>query len=255
MSDDHSDGPVSIAGGPIAALLAAGLLGRVRDDVGSTNVALVLAGIVVLAALAGRTAGVVTAFTAAVSFNYFHTAPYHSMRISGGRDVVTVVLLAVLGLFVSEIGAWRRRNGATAQHVVRMAHSLETVAELVATGADADDVFAAVRTTLTATLGLSDCRFEPAGQRGTAAVDMPVLPRSGALVGASMRVGIGGFELPLGGAALEVAAGGGVLGHIVMVPDARHGSALEDRRAAIALADLYALALAAARAEKALTSR
>src|SRR3954468_11922920 len=110
MSQQHSDGPVSIAGGPIAALAAAGLLSRFRDDVGSTNVALVLAGIVVLAGLAGRTAGIVTALTAAVSFNFFHTAPLHSLRISGGRDIVTVVLLAALGLFVAEIGAWRRRN-------------------------------------------------------------------------------------------------------------------------------------------------
>lgn len=245
MSEQHSDGVVSIAGGPIAAVFVAGMFGRFRDDIGATNVALVLAGVVVLAALAGRTAGIVTALTAAMSFNFFHTEPYHSLRIDGSRDVVTVVLLAVLGLFVAEIGAWRRRNTTALQHVASTAHALESAVQQVAAGEPSDAVFETVRATLVETLGLSECRFEAVG-RGTAPT-VVVLPRTGALVGTSMRIGIGGFELPVTGAAIAVAGGGTTFGHIVMIPDSRHGSTLNDRRAAVALADLYALALTAPR--------
>lgn len=248
----HSDGPISIAGGPIAALLAAGLLGGVRDDVGSTNVALLLAGIVVLAALAGRTAGIVTALTAAMAFNYFHTVPYRSLRISGGRDIATVILLAALGLIVSEIGAWRRRNTATTHRLLETAHALEHAAALTAGGAGSEEVFAVVRNALTASLGLRECRFEPAtaGSASTMVTDpITVLPRTGALVGQTMRMGRYGFELPSSGAALEVVHNGTILGRIIIVPDAHQGSALEDRRAAIALADLYAVALGQAAAD------
>ena len=59
------EGSFAVALGPLVAALAAGLLSASRDDVGVTNVALVLAMIVVAAALAGRMAGIVTALTAA----------------------------------------------------------------------------------------------------------------------------------------------------------------------------------------------
>lgn len=245
MSEQHSDGPVSIAGGPIAALFAAGLLGRFRDDVGATNVALVLAGIVVLAALAGRTAGIVTALTAAMSFNFFHTEPIHSLRISGGRDIVTVVLLAVLGLFVSEIGAWLRRSSLSAHHATRTAHDLESTVGLVACRAPADVVLSAVRATMIETMSLAECTFE-AGAR-SAEGGPSILPRSGALVGSSMHLAVGGFTLPVEGAALAVAANGTTFGHLILIPDVRHGSTIDDRRAAVALADLYALSLVAER--------
>jgi hypothetical protein len=232
------DGAVSIAVGPIAALAAAGLLGGVRGDVGATNVALVLAGIVIVAAMAGRTAGFATAITAAMSFNFFHTAPYHSLRIDGGRDVGTVILLAVLGLMVSEVSRWRRRDSANARRLQDTAHRLEQTTALLAGGATADDVFAAVRTTMIEMLGLSDCRYEPG------ATSMRVIPRSGALVAASMHIAVGGFELPADGAAIAVSDGTGrPRGYLVLMPGPRHGSNLETRRAAIALADLYAIAL------------
>ncbi|MCU1395557.1 MAG: histidine kinase [Ilumatobacteraceae bacterium] len=240
----HSEATVSIAAGPIAALLAAGLLGRVRSDVGSTNVAVVLATIVVIAALAGRITGIVTAMTAAVSYNYFHTAPYHSLRINGGRDILTVVLLAVLGLIVSELSAWRRRNTVNARRLQESAHSLEDVVGMIATGADAGEVRSVVEATLTEALGLRECRFEPLDRQSPVS-SRYVLPRSGSLVSPSMHVGIGGFELPESGAAIEVVNGTNVFGHLVLVPDSRHGSNLESRRAAIALADLLGLAMAA----------
>ena len=60
-------------------------------------------------AFVGRMSGILTAVTAAMAFNYFHTEPFHSLRINGAQAIVTVLLLALLGLVMSEISAWRRR--------------------------------------------------------------------------------------------------------------------------------------------------
>ena len=83
---------------------------RARDQVGASNVGIGLAIIVAGAAIFSRRAGLVTAVVAAMSFNYFHAKPYHSLRIHEPRDVAIVALLAVLGLVISDITAWRRRH-------------------------------------------------------------------------------------------------------------------------------------------------
>lgn len=233
------DGSIAVAAGPITALLAAGLLGNVRGDVGSTNVALVLAGVVVIAALTGRTAGLLTAITAAVGYNFFHTVPYHSFRISSGRDVVTVVLLCVIGVIVSEIGAWRRRAQSAAKRRLRGSQTLEETSAMLANGAAPEKCWLAIRAMLIETLGLADCRFEPGVVES---VDR--LPRSGSLASSSMRFGRHGFELPETGAAIEVAFRDHVFGSIVLVPKSDAGTTIDARQVAVALADQYAVALA-----------
>ena len=237
-TESSSVGNLAIALGPIAALLVAGLLARFRDSVGATNVALILAMVVVAAALAGRTAGFVTAITAAVVFNYFHTKPFHSLRIDGARDVTTVVLLALIGFVVSEIGAWRRRMHSSAVKRLHGVRALETVAAMIAGDRPSGEIWETIHQILIDELHLSDCRFEAAG-----AGSMPVLPRSGALVGPTMHLLPHGFTLPVGGIQIEVEARGESFGSIVLVPDARFGSSHDARAVAIALADQFALAL------------
>ena len=91
--------------GPMAAFFVAALLVVARDDIGTTNVALLIALVVVVAATADRAAGVATALVASLAYNFFHTEPYQSLRMSDGQDILTVVLLIVIGLVVSEISA------------------------------------------------------------------------------------------------------------------------------------------------------
>ena len=103
--------------GPIAAFVVGAATSSVRDQVGASNVGISLAIIVVLAALAGRGAALATAATAALTFNFFHTEPYHSLRIDSSKDVTIVALLAGLGLVVSDISAWiRRRDTISFRH-------------------------------------------------------------------------------------------------------------------------------------------
>jgi Domain of unknown function (DUF4118) len=231
-------GNIAIAVGPIVALGTAGLLARFRDTAGATNVALVLAIIVVLAALAGRTAGFATAITAAMGYNYFHTQPYNSLRIHAARDVVTVGLLVLIGVVVSEIGAWRRRARRLSTLRLTAGQALEKSAALLATGGSVEDMWTLIRDVLMIELHLVDCRYE-----STNTSALPTLPRSGSIVAQSMHLKRYGFALPSGGVAIPVAARGQKLGLIVLVPDDRFGSSHDARALAIALADQYAMAL------------
>jgi K+-sensing histidine kinase KdpD len=237
--DTRHEGSLALALGPVLVAFTAGVLAEVRDELGVTNIALILAAIVSVTALAGRLAGVVTGFTAAVAFNFFQTVPYHSLRIDGVRDVVTVCLLAALGLVMGEFGAWRRRAQAVSNRSVRDARTLETTSAMLAAGCSAADLWQAIHDNLVALFGLVDCRFEPGS-----ATTVPVLARTGSLVAPSMQITREGFALPAGGVALAVVASGSTRGHIVLVPGEPTGSTLESRRMAVALADQLAVALA-----------
>jgi hypothetical protein len=232
-------GRVALAIGPAVALASAGLLELVRDDFGVANVALVLSFVVVLASLAGRAAGIVTAIAAAAGYNFFHTKPYHSLRISSGRDIATVALLVLIGAVVSEMGAWRRRAQAASERRLHGARALEVVAAQLAEHASAEDVWQSVHAALRETLALAECRYETGPDPSR-----PVLPRSGALIGKAMRFTSTGFELPDTGVAIAVRYAGKTFGHIVAVPRQGAGSQRETRQVAVALADEYAVALA-----------
>ena len=229
---------VAIVIGPAAAVAAGGLLENVRDDVGATNIALILATIVVLAAIAGRTAGVVTALFAAASFNFFHTQPYHSLRIHDAQDVVTVVLLVVIGLVTSALGNWRREVGATARRRLHGERSLVIVAERLAAGDSPDDLWPLIRDDLVRELRLGDCRYEP---RPTTV--LPAVGRTGSLPSTALRLGPDGFDLPPAGVVIDVSGRGRSFGQIVLVPAEHSPSQREQRRIAVALADLFAVAL------------
>ncbi len=50
------------------------------------------------------------ALVAALAFDYFLTRPYGSFRITGHADLVTGILLLVVGLAVGELAARGRRH-------------------------------------------------------------------------------------------------------------------------------------------------
>lgn len=220
--------------GPIAV---AGALVGVRGRVSVADVALALVLVVLLAAqVGGRQSGIVAAVVATASLDFFHTRPYLSLKVGRGEDLITVGLLLVVGVVVGGLAAGQGRERATAasnrQEVIR----LHRVAEFVASGADADDVRLSVQAEIAATLTLAACTFEgqPAGGGG-----LPRLERSGAVVGRN-RFAIGhngSFELPAEGVELVVVGRGAELGRFVCIPTKGEGVALEQRLAAITLAD------------------
>src|SRR4249920_227122 len=87
--------------GPLLAIGVAWATDTVRGDMSIANAALALAFVCVAAALVNPVAGFLTSAVAALALNYFHTTPVHSLRMTEGDEIVTVVLLVLLGAAVS----------------------------------------------------------------------------------------------------------------------------------------------------------
>src|SRR4051794_32581696 len=111
MEDARTQSELFTAVGVSSVMATAGLLASVAGGISQVNVALVLAILVPAAAAAGgRMAGASTGVAAALAYNFFHTEPRHSLRIDHPRDVLTVVLLAVIGLVVGELARRHHRS-------------------------------------------------------------------------------------------------------------------------------------------------
>jgi hypothetical protein len=217
----------------------AGALVVVRDVIDNTNVALILVIFVVAAAsVGGRLAGVTAAVVAALSFNFFHTQPYLTLRIRDQDDVITVVLLLVVGLVVGELALWRRRSRTEAVVQAAGAHRLETVVADVAADSPIEETWRKVQDALVSELGAQSARFSP----GAGAPDLPLLTRSGRVVPSLSKWTGNGFALPEL-LCIPVVSGTGVLGHVEIEGSPGRGVSLDERRVAIALLDAFAIAL------------
>ena len=95
------DDRLVVAGLGVAALgplVVASLLVIVRDHMARSNAALVFVIVVVLAAaLGGRWAGFTAAVVSAMSYDFFLTRPYGSLKIDDAEDIVATVLLLAVG--------------------------------------------------------------------------------------------------------------------------------------------------------------
>jgi len=228
--------------GAFAAIGIAGLLVPLRSTIDNTNVALVLVLVIVAAAsFGGRAAGVTTSIVAALAFNFFHTQPYYSLRISDRSDITTTVLLVVVGLAVGEIAVLSHRHEVVADEHATGARHLERVAGLVASGASEAEVWDALRAGLVAELGLASCRFDP----GMGLSHLPRIERDGRLLEGDRYFTGRGFALPVDGAEILVERQGRTLGRLVLEPAGRRAVSRDQRRVAIALADELAIVLGA----------
>jgi K+-sensing histidine kinase KdpD len=95
------------------ALCAA--LSDFRDSIANTNAALVLVLLIVAASATGiRAAGIGAALSGAMWFDFFLAAPFDQFAIHSRGDIETAVLLVLVGIAVSEISLWGRRQQARA---------------------------------------------------------------------------------------------------------------------------------------------
>ena len=126
---------------PIA--LAAALM-PLRGRISITNVALLMVVAVAPVAFGSRVAGSVAALSAALAFDFFWTPPFFHLNTYYVQDVVgTAVYLAVV-IVVGELFSQNRRHRTKAEELASEQAALRRVATLVAKGAPADKVFAAV---------------------------------------------------------------------------------------------------------------
>lgn len=231
---------VSLAG--LLPIVVAGLLVPLRDDLVSTNLALLLVVTVVAgAAIGGRAGGAVAAVTAAVSFDFFLTQPYLSLHIESADEIETTLLLLVVGVLVGQLAVMSRRHLEEAEQGRSEIARLRRLAELVARGEDGADVLLAAQAELTALLDLEACRFEA----GLPDRSRPSLERTGAISGArEWRFVRGDFALPAQGVDLPVLSHGRTVGRFVLTPRTDTGASLEERVVAVAIADLVGSVLA-----------
>ncbi|MBK9180340.1 MAG: DUF4118 domain-containing protein [Acidimicrobiales bacterium] len=228
--------------GALAAVVLAGALVPLRDDLDSAAFALVLVVVVVGAAsLGGRLAGALTSLAAALAFNFFFTQPYGTLRVHAGDDVVTIVLLFVVGVMVGELSLLRERAVVRMRAQSEGLRDVHRAAELAAGGSSAADVWAEVQPALVHLLHLAVCRFEPADDEG---YPLPRLDHRGRIEGTVHTHTPAGFEIPPSGVELAMDYRGRHLGRLVLVPQPGHGASLEQRKAAVAVADQLAAALA-----------
>ena len=227
--------------GAMAAIGTAALMSPLRDtSFGNTNAALILVVVIAAAAsLGGRGAGALCALSAALSYNFFMTRPYQSLHINDPKDIITVVLLVVVGLVVGEFARSRGANVGRIRRHSECAHRLERVATLLASDAGFDQLCSEVCAELEAELDLENAHFESDVTTGR-----PVMERSGWVPATVHRHRGDGFELPPGGVDVPVSFAGARLGTLVLVPKDEVGVPLDQRRVAVALADLLASALA-----------
>lgn len=102
---------LAAAGGAVGAVVVALALVPVRSAVGPASVALAVVLVIVgAAAYGGRVAAALASAAAALSFNFLHAAPLYSFHLRNTEDVVTSVLMVLVGIAVGEVAVRRFRT-------------------------------------------------------------------------------------------------------------------------------------------------
>jgi K+-sensing histidine kinase KdpD len=233
---------LAVLAGLVCPLALAALLVPFRASFPNTDAALALILVVVAVAASGyRTAGFLAAISAAGWFDFFLTVPYERFSITHRDDIETTVLLLAVGVAVTEIAAWGRRQHGDASRRAGYLDGINTAAKAVATGNEAGALTDQLCTRLTGLLSLSSCRYE----HGVAGIGSPArLRRDGRVV----RLGQVYDDLPPGLDTELLAEAGGLLqGRFLLTPGTGATTTTEQRLVAVAFADQAGAALGSAR--------
>jgi len=213
-----------------------------RQQLDTADNALFLVVVIVAVASTGRRlAAAVAAIVSALSFDFFLTRPYQSFRITSHSDLITEILLVVVGLAVGELAARGRRHRDAAwqgRHEMALLHS---VTELAASGRDPQVVVAVASHELDELLSLRASRFTAHDIGATTA---RVTPRGEVVIG-NETWPTGDLGLPTQSVDLPVRSGGWLLGHFLLTPTPGKSVPPDRLLVAVAIADQVGAALAA----------
>jgi K+-sensing histidine kinase KdpD len=234
---------LAVFAGLAAPLALTAILVPFRTSFPNTDAALVLILVVVaVAALGSRPAGILAALSAAAWFDFFLTRPYERFSITRTSDIETTVLILVIGVAVTEIAVWGRRQHLAATRRAGYLAGINLAAGAVAAGSSASALVGDVSDRLVRLLSVRDCRFE----YGVAGLGRPArLRQDGQVVTPDQRVlAVDRDGLPAT-TELLVEYGGVLRGRFLLTagPDARPTE--EQRLVAVAFADQVGAALAA----------
>jgi K+-sensing histidine kinase KdpD len=226
-----------------APLALAAILAPFRASFPNTDAALALILLVVAIAANGyRLAGYLAALSAAVWFDFFLTRPYERFSITRRTDIETTVLLLVIGVAVTELAVWARRQHAAASRRAGYLEGISAAAQAVAAGGSPSALIEQVTSQLTQLLALRSCRF----QFGVAGLGRPArLYHDGTVTAGDQAWDVDAMGFPLGTDTELLVENGGILqGRFLMTPAPGGRPTLEQRLLATAFADQAGAALA-----------
>ena len=236
----------AVLAGLCAPLALAAILVPFRSSFPNTDAALALILVVVAVAASGnRLAGILAAVSAAVWFDFFLTQPYERFSITSRTDIETTVLLLVIGVSVTEIAVWGRRQHAAASRRAGYLEGLNSAAQAVAAGDSPAVLIELVTRQLTQLLSLRSCRF----QYGIAGIGQPArLHHDGSVTAGHRTWDVDAEGFP-GDTDVEVLveSSGVFQGRFLMAPVPGARPTLEQRLLAVAFADQVGVALATSR--------
>jgi hypothetical protein len=224
--------------GPIAMALA---LTPWRGHLDTADDALFLVVVIVAVASTGRRlAAAVAALTSALAFDFFLTRPYYSFRITRQQDLITELLLLVVGLAVGELAARGRTHRVAAAERSDELVLLHSVTELAASGQDPRLVIDAALAGLQQLLALRDCHFT---RHDPGQIAARITPKGDLLVGGGSW-STEDLGLPTRRVDLPVRGSGWLLGHFLLTPTPGHRVAHGQLLVAVAIADQVGAVLA-----------
>ena len=236
--------PLVVTVSAAAPLIACGIMALFRDSIANTNAALVLVLLVVAAASTGiRPAGIVAALAAAAGFDYFLTEPYNTFNITDRADIMTAVLLLLVGTAVTEVALWGRRQQARASREQGYLDGVLGTAATVAAGRSSiGELTDRICQQVVQILQIDTCRFDADTLSG-----LPLLDPTGTLTRAGHTINVARQGLPTDTRiALMVHSGGATYGHLQLTAATRAvRPSPEQLRVAVSLANQLGAALAA----------
>lgn len=226
----------------LAPVTVSVLLLPLRHHLANTQLALILVLVVVAVAASGnRAAGIVAALGAGVWFDFFFTRPYQRFTIADRSDIETFVLLLLVGIAVTELAVWGRRQQALASRDAGYLAGVHAAAAVAATGGSPQELIKNVTTELTGTLGLLGCTYQP-GVAGRG--NPPRLERDGRITWNRSVWNVEQLGLPSDNAIeLLVQNGGRLHGRFLLSAGPQTHPSLPQRLVAVTLADQVGAAL------------
>ncbi len=225
-----------------APLVVSVLLVPLRSHLANTQLALILVLVVVaVAAIGQRVAGIVAAIGAGVWFDFFFTRPYQRFTIADRSDIETFVLLLLVGVAVTELAVWGRRQQARAGREAGYLAGVHAAAAVGAIGGSPRELIKSVSDELIGTLGLIGCHYQP-GVAGRGSP--PRLERDGHVTVNRTVWDVDRLGLPSDSAIeLLVQNAGRLHGRFLLSAAPQTRTSLDQRLVAVTLADQVGAAL------------
>ena len=177
----------------------------------------------------------------AVWFDFFLTRPYEQFTINRQTDIETTVLLLVIGVAVTELAVWGRRQQTAASRRAGYLDGISATAGAVAAGEGPSELIEQVSGQLTRVLSLRSCRW----QYGVAGLGHPPRLRHDGRVTSGEQVWdvVSAGLPPDTETELLVESGGLLQGRFLITPVPGSRPTREQLLVAIALADQVGAAL------------